>query len=131
MPNFDFYCPLMSLPLAFRTTLRNIPAKVPYLFVSERGLQGWHGTPGERRGVRIGIAWSGNPNPDPARSIPLEKLSPILFGKVEWHSLQKDIRDEDRECLIPKARVFAHNERIVDFCKDSRSHIGNGYGDFD
>ena len=31
LPHFDFHCPLMSLPLAFGTTLATIPAAIPYL----------------------------------------------------------------------------------------------------
>ena len=31
LPNFDFQCPVMSLPLAFKTTLATIPNHVPYL----------------------------------------------------------------------------------------------------
>ncbi len=31
LPPFDLHCPLMSLPLAFGTTLDSVPAEVPYL----------------------------------------------------------------------------------------------------
>jgi hypothetical protein len=31
LPQFYLHCPLMSLPLAFKTTLATIPADVPYL----------------------------------------------------------------------------------------------------
>ena len=32
LPEFDFHCPLLSLPLAFRTTLNSIPYPKPYLY---------------------------------------------------------------------------------------------------
>ena len=41
IPHFDVHCPIMSLPLAFKTTLETIPAKVPYLTVSENIIEKW------------------------------------------------------------------------------------------
>jgi len=35
LPAFDVVCPVMSLPLALKTKLETIPAKIPYLSVSE------------------------------------------------------------------------------------------------
>ena len=31
---FDFYCPIMSLPLAFKTEISNVPNKCPYLLTN-------------------------------------------------------------------------------------------------
>jgi hypothetical protein len=31
LPDFDLQCPLLSLPLAFKTRLETIPAQIPYL----------------------------------------------------------------------------------------------------
>ena len=31
LPDFDTHCPLLSLPLAFATRLKTIPARMPYL----------------------------------------------------------------------------------------------------
>src|SRR5262249_401182 len=31
IPHFDVHCPLMSLPLAFKTTIESIPGRVPYI----------------------------------------------------------------------------------------------------
>ena len=36
LPPFDLHCPLLSLPLAFKTRLETIPANTPYLFASRR-----------------------------------------------------------------------------------------------
>ena len=43
LPSFDVHCPLMSLPLAFGTTLATIPATVPYLKVPAERLEKWRG----------------------------------------------------------------------------------------
>jgi tetratricopeptide (TPR) repeat protein len=41
LPSFDEHCPLMSLPLAFNTTLGTIPGTVPYLGPAEADVQKW------------------------------------------------------------------------------------------
>jgi tetratricopeptide (TPR) repeat protein len=41
VPPFDAFCPLPSLPLAFKTTLEAIPADVPYLSVPADRLVKW------------------------------------------------------------------------------------------
>ena len=32
LPHFDMHCPLLSLPLAFKTRVETIPSAVPYLY---------------------------------------------------------------------------------------------------
>ena len=41
MPAFDLHCPLLSLPLAFRTELATIPADVPYLRAPAERIAQW------------------------------------------------------------------------------------------
>ena len=41
LPKFDYQCPLMSLPLAFKTNLETIPSQIPYIFPSEDGSKKW------------------------------------------------------------------------------------------
>ena len=62
LPDFDLHCPLMSLPLAFDTTLATIPAAVPYISLAGN-VRDWTDWLGERAGPRIGLVWSGNPEP--------------------------------------------------------------------
>src|SRR4029077_1567506 len=60
LPPVDYYCPLLSLPLAFNTRLDTIPAQVPYLAAEPERIAHW--TPRLRSlpGLRVGIAWQGN-----------------------------------------------------------------------
>jgi hypothetical protein len=44
LPPFDCYCPLLNLPLAFRTELDSIPATTPYLFADPKAVSRWHGS---------------------------------------------------------------------------------------
>jgi hypothetical protein len=82
----------MSAPLVFGTRIETIPVSMPYLRLDEAKVQHWR----ERLasiggGTMIGIAWTGNPKPDPNRTIPGELLAPLARVKgVRWISLQKD-----------------------------------------
>ncbi|HEY2685601.1 MAG TPA: tetratricopeptide repeat protein, partial [Steroidobacteraceae bacterium] len=54
VPEFDLQCPLMSLPLAFGTTLSSIPSQVPYLRADGERVKVWGERLGEKRKPRVG-----------------------------------------------------------------------------
>jgi hypothetical protein len=117
IPPFDVHCPIMSLPLAFKTTLQTIPAKVPYLTVSENIIKKWRakltGTE-----IKVGIAWAGNPNhvQDLDRSIPLKDLLPILGVRgTRYFSLQKDFRHGEKQMLDIYSQIARLDPEINDF----------------
>ena len=97
LPECDYQCPLMSLPLAFRTTLSGVPAHVPYLRASVEKVRHWREKLGERRKPRVGLVWSGGFRPDQPevwganrrRNIPLVKLASLKEADIEFYSLQK------------------------------------------
>lgn len=97
LPDFDYHCPLMSLPLAFRTSLATVPAEVPYLTVDAERQHYWRGKLGPRRKPRVGLVWSGGFRPDQPevwsvnsrRNMPLAKLAPLSTSDIEFYSLQK------------------------------------------
>jgi tetratricopeptide (TPR) repeat protein len=101
LPAFDFHCPLMSLPLAFKTELHTIPADTKYLCSDDDKAARWRSRLGERTRKRIGLAWSGNSMNanDKNRSIPLADLVGHLPAEFDYVSLQKDMRDADRGTL--------------------------------
>lgn len=70
---FDVHCPLLSLPLAFGTTLQTIPAHVPYLSAS-------HHPPLPGKGLKVGLVWAGNPATprDRFRSPGLQAVLPLF-----------------------------------------------------
>jgi tetratricopeptide (TPR) repeat protein len=100
-PPFDFKCALMSLPLAFKTTLETIPSGGKYLHADAAAVAAWQTRLGPRTRPRIGLAWSGNAHylNDHRRSIPLAKLIDRLPREFDYFCLQKDIRPEDRATL--------------------------------
>lgn len=117
LPKFDLHCPLLSLPLAFDTRVATIPAEVPYLAADAGRIAHWRRRLGTKRGRRVGLALSGNPNHglDALRSISATEFSPVLQqGRVEFHLLQREIREADLPAL-KAARVRTHAEALHDF----------------
>ncbi len=77
---YDVDVEVMELPYVFRTTLRTIPADVPYLRIQPARIVAPF--------TRVGIAWRGG-SWDDARSIPFELLQPLFdFPHISWYSLQ-------------------------------------------
>ena len=97
LPDFHWHCPLLSLPLAFRTSLETIPAAVPYLQCDIDRLRHWEQRLGTRRALRVGLVWSGGHRPNrpdlwdvnSRRNLPLSKLAVLKMPGVEFFSLQK------------------------------------------
>ena len=59
IPNFDVHCPLLSVPLALRTTRDTIPSKTPYIKPSDDKIADWRKRLGKSQRLRVGLAWSG------------------------------------------------------------------------
>lgn len=91
--DYDVHYPLLSLPALFGTTVETIPNDVPYLLADATLAQTWADRMGgEPGGLKVGIAWAGNPEylHDRQRTISPAALKPL--GEVEnvrFHSLQK------------------------------------------
>ena len=116
-PAFDYHCPLLSLPLAVKTSFDTIPASPSYLHSDPARLSKWSERLGQKSRTRIGVVWSGNMSHanDRNRSIPLSYLLSCLPDGFEYVSLQKEIRGDDRSWLDvdPFLRLF--HEEIEDF----------------
>ena len=117
LPDFDYHCPVMSLPLAFKTTLETIPAQIPYLYVNEDKKQKWQEKLGKKTVTRIGLVWSGSPTQsnDHNRSLLLQRLTGILELPLEFHSLQKEVRVVDVKTLTDFPHIRQHQDDLKDF----------------
>ena len=91
-PEADCCVPLLSLPHRLETRFETIPAEVPYVFADPDLVDTWQSRLAEHAGLRIGIAWQGNPRcpEDRFRSIPLSAFEPLAkLPDVCLVSLQK------------------------------------------
>ena len=118
LPDFDFHCPMMSLPLAFKTKIETIPGKTPYLSACDSHKRLWKNRLGAKTKPRIGIVWQGNPahENDIKRSIALETVINYLSHDFEWFSLQKDVTTEDLSIINSTPKLHHFGEEIGDFC---------------
>jgi tetratricopeptide (TPR) repeat protein len=101
LPAFDLHCPLLSLPLAFKTRLDTVPASIPYLAAPAERLAYWRQRlpPGH---PRAGFVWSGQPSHknDGNRSIALERFAAFFADPpLPCFGLQSEIRGADAEVL--------------------------------
>jgi len=118
LPPFDFHCPMMSLPLAFATTLGTIPADVPYLSAPPVHAEKWAQRLPSSGVPRIGIAWAGNPTykQDRTRTIGLPSVLPLLSRTdVQFVGLQRDLRAGDAEILQSNPQVRNLGDALESF----------------
>ncbi|HET9652569.1 MAG TPA: tetratricopeptide repeat-containing glycosyltransferase family protein [Usitatibacter sp.] len=116
LPAFDLHCALMSLPLAFGTTLESIPREVPYLSAPTEHAAKWRERLRDREGLRVGLAWSGSRTlrNDANRSIALARLAPLVRPGRAFVSVQRDIRESDREALRDLG-IASFDRELADF----------------
>jgi hypothetical protein len=135
LPQFDWQCPLLSLPLVFGTELDTIPAKIPYVRPDPAQVQVWRerlGAPvAERRengnSQRIGLAWAGSPlHPyDLWRSIPLEQLAPLTHLEgTTFYSLQVGPPAQQVKELGPRGHLIDLQDELKDFA-DTAAVVAN------
>ena len=119
LPDFDFHCPLMSLPDRLKTTLSNIPAASGYLRAPDARRNIWARRLEKTQQLRIGLVWSGNSRHanDHNRSISLQQLKPLLALDAQFHCLQKDFSSKDVEQLISIDTLNCWSMRLTDFCE--------------
>jgi len=117
LPAFDLYCPVMSLPIAFNSTVQSIPAATPYLKAKPEKLAHWATRLGPRQGPRIGLVWSGNPThkADQQRSIALGDFLEALAPGAQYFSLQKELRDADAQVLTRAPQIRHFGAQLADF----------------
>ena len=93
LPKCDYSTPLLSLPLAFGTTLETIPADIPYLAADAAEIAAWSHRLAELPRPRVGLVWAGaavNPR-DRERSLALARFAPLAEVEgVAFISLQKE-----------------------------------------
>ncbi len=84
LPRFDLWCPMLSLPRAFGTTLSQMPPATPYLHADPADTARWAAHL-PQSGLRVGVAWSGGLHPndptapltDRVRSMAPAHLAPL------------------------------------------------------
>lgn len=109
LPEFDFHCPLMSLPYVFGTKAETIPSRIPYLYANSAKVGLWRdrlnmvcecgvSAPSRDSRLKVGVVWAGgrgSEHPDFKRrdqlkSMQLSQFAPLAaVSGVLFISLQK------------------------------------------
>ncbi len=145
LPKFDVHAPLMSLPAILGTTLKTIPADVPYLKSDPQRAAHWRDElTGD--GFKIGLVWQGNPlhKNDCFRSLRLEHFAALAgVPGVRLFSLQKGSGSEQVAALsgrwpivdlAPRLRDFSETAAVMEnfdlviSCDSSPAHLAGALG---
>jgi len=111
-PETDYHCPLLSLPLAFKTRLDSIPSPARYLRGAADKVAHWQAKLGAASTPRIGLAWSGGTHrTEDTRRIALADLIRHLPQGFQYISLQKELPESERQTL-------RSNPAVLDFADD-------------
>lgn len=129
-PDVDFQCPLMSLPLAFGTTLETIPRGRRYLSGEPELIERWRVRLGERRRFRVGLVWSAGLSPQKPeqmsararKNIGLRSLGELAHPRIEYVSLQKGQPAEAEPEELRREgwsgpRLLDRTQELVDFAE--------------
>jgi Tfp pilus assembly protein PilF len=119
VPDFDLWCPMLSLPRVFGTTLDSIPATVPYLGARNAIAERWRRRLAGLPGLKVGLVWAGSANHinDARRSIDLARLKPLLaIPGVTFVSLQAGPRSADIATL-PSDTLHDVSAELTDFAE--------------
>jgi hypothetical protein len=116
LPSFDYHCPLMSLPLAFKTDLQSIPASIPYVRSDPARVAAWRARLGARNRPRVGLVWSGSTAlRNDKRSMALAEMLPLVRDWADWVSLQKEVRDTEIALLATRPDLRHVGGELTDF----------------
>jgi tetratricopeptide (TPR) repeat protein len=118
LPAFDFQCPLMSLPLAFKTELNTIPPVSVRIASDAENVTKWQTKLGEKSKPRVGLVWSSVSNfkKNYNRSITLlELLSALPKEGFEYICLQKEIKEIDKDTLKANPQIKFFGDSLNDF----------------
>lgn len=116
LPSFDYHCPLLSLPLAFRTTMSDISG-ASYLKSDPDKLKAWQSRLGGDGRKRVGLVWSGGTKHknDRNRSLSLEDIKVLVDDRAAFYCLQKELRPADRDVLTRLPGIGFPGESLEDF----------------
>jgi hypothetical protein len=128
---WDWYCPMMSLPMAFGTRLDNIPAAIPYLHADAERAAVWRATLTALANPtlpRVGVVWAGGHTglmEDKVRSLTPAQIAPLLtLSEVHWISLQKTDDPEKRADAFGQRTLIDWMDEVTDFA-DTAALIEN------
>lgn len=122
-PEFDVCCSLLSLPGLFGTTLRTIPAAVPYLHPGEEAVRKWKARlAAAGPALKVGLYWSTESKTriSSHKSLSFEMLSPLAeIPGIAFFSLQRGAAAAQAAQPPQGMTVFDPTAELADFADDA------------
>ena len=121
LPHFDYHCPLLSLPFAFRTTMATLPGPRVYLRADPAS---WSETLIGLPGLKVGVAWAGKSRTaqphamaiDKRRSMRLNDMAPLFsVPGCSFVSLQLGPPAAQMQALPEAAGLLDVSGRLTDW----------------
>jgi tetratricopeptide (TPR) repeat protein len=95
-PPHDFHCPLMSLPLAFGTTIETVPRFDQYMYADPDQLKVWNNALRQIKGPKIGImVEGGNGFANDQRGVCLTDLAQFLPRSFNYVLMHKNVNETE------------------------------------
>ncbi len=115
LPPFDVHAPLIRLMCLFTRTVQGIPSTIPYVSADSARVDHWRDRLAGRPGLKVGIAWQGNPkfSRDRDRSFPLSVFETLAaIEGVLLISLQKGFGEEQLRGLPRRFPVLEFGDEL-------------------
>ena len=121
--NFDYWCPIMSLPYHLQLSKTDIKHELCYILAQDENIAEWAKKLGTKEKIRIGVCWSGRKDNwvNRYKSFPLEKLVNLAnqYTEYEWINLQVECTDIEQKII---------EESNIKVFPNSIQHWGNTAG---
>ncbi len=117
LPDYDFHCPLMSLPRAFHYCPEQVSIRNQYFFACDQKKIIWDHMLGVRNKPRIGLVIEGKESHvhNHFRSIDAAGLVDVLPNGADYFLLQKQLSPKSQELLINRPDVRGLSSQLNDF----------------
>lgn len=117
LPEYDFHCPLMSLPRAFNYCPQQASIRNHYFFACDQKKIMWDHMLGVRNKPRIGLVLEGKESHvhNHFRSIDAASLIDVLPDGIDYFLLQKQLSPTSQALLINRPDVRGLSSQLKDF----------------
>ena len=107
----------MSLPLAFGTTVVDVPRFEQYIFSSQDYLHKWRGLTSNSGNAKIGVVARGSVSHknDRNRSMDLESLLQFLPKTADYVVLQREISEKEKRVISTLDNIMAPGKKLESF----------------
>ena len=128
LPEFDYHCPLLSLPLRFGTTLDTLPAHTPYLILEKQKVDLWRARLAGERRLKVALVWSGSPTHqrNAFRAVGLDAYASAFknLSNIAFYSLQFDAAEDIRQAQSNGFEIVDYTAEMKDY-DDSAAFMRN------